>query len=204
LADFSKAIEIDPSYHLPYIYRAGIYEEAGRDAEALSDYRAIATLYPEYFYAFESIGILSMKLSDWKGAAAAFQEAYKRSNGDYDYAILAVNALVRSGDAKRGQALAVSAYPGIDRERFNAQYLLLRLFQQNGDTSETELAVMALKKLDERALALFFLAEYWTSRGKPELAAKYHVMVREMKRVGTMADRLNEIELSKLEKRGGS
>jgi tetratricopeptide (TPR) repeat protein len=199
LADFDRAIELDPGYYLSYVMRAGILEGRGEDARALADYKMAAKLFPAYFYSFESIGILSMKKDLWADAAVAFVEAFKRSDADYNYAIMAVNTYARAGDAKAGKALASELLPRIDRELNAARYLLLRLYLENGDSTEAEYRIMSTKRLDERAMLLYFLAEYWMSRGKTELAMKYHLYVREMGRAGTMADRLNEFELKKLE-----
>ena len=192
--DFGEAIRLDPGYYLPYVMRAGILEEDGQDARALADYQAAARLFPEYYYSYESIGVLGMKLERWAEAAAAFQDAFRRSPQECEYAILAANAWLRAGQPRKARELAESALPGIDREKFDAQYLMLRLFMENGDSSQAELSVMAMKKLDDRALMVFFLAEYWKLRGKADLALKYHQYVRDMGRKGSFADRLNEIE----------
>ncbi len=198
LSDLGRAIELEPSYFLPYIYRAGMHEEEGRDKDALADYKALVNLKPDYFYAFESIGILSMKFADWEGAQKAFEAAYNASPQEFDYAVFTAICYYRQGKLKEGQAFAATVHPRMDREKEAGTYQMLRLFHQPADTTEAELKIMADKRLDHRALTLYFLAHYWQVRGKIDLARKYHIAVRDMNRKGTIADRVNEIELSRL------
>ncbi|MBN1242483.1 MAG: tetratricopeptide repeat protein [Spirochaetales bacterium] len=195
LADFSRAIELDPSDFLPYVYRAGIHEEAGRDGEALADYKKLLALEPDYWYANESIGTVAFRSGDWKTAREGFEAAFRMSPVQYEYAIMAAVSLARGGDAEGARALAEKVMPSVDREKFPAEWLALRLFyDRSGSTSEIELRIGAETRLDMKAALLLWLGEYWIAKGRPELGATYVGLSLELDRQGTIWHRLAEAE----------
>jgi tetratricopeptide (TPR) repeat protein len=199
-ADFSRSIELNPDYFLPYVYRAGIREEAGKDMEALADYKLITTIYPEYWYAFESIGVLSYRQGLWKEAQAAFDKAAASSSAHPEYYIAAGLALMRGGEARAAKDYASKALPKINRERNPAEWLMLRLiFDQTDMSSELELRIAAEKSLDLKSSMLYYLGAYWLGRGRTELGAKYIRMSYDDNRLGTVARRLAEADLKRLE-----
>ena len=199
LADFTRAIELDPADFLPYVYRAGIHEEAGRDKEALADYKKLLALEPDYWYANESIGTVAFRSGDWKTAREGFEAAFRMSPVQYEYAIMAAASLARSGDAEGARAFAEKVLPSIDREKFPAEWLALRLFYDRAaSTSEIELRIGAEKRLDMKAALLVWLGEYWISKGRPELGATYIGLALELDRQGTIWHRLAEAEAKRL------
>jgi tetratricopeptide (TPR) repeat protein len=198
LADCSKTIELDDSSFLAYVYRAGIYEELKQDKEALADYQKIVSLSPDYYYAYESIGLLSLAAADWPTCADAFKKAYAATPTNYDYGLLYAMALYRQGNDKGAKDFMATLIPVIDKEKQLTYYLLARVFAQASDTAELELQLQSEKNKETKATTLFFLAEYWITKKQPTIAEKYFLLVRDMKRTGTFADRVNEMELKRL------
>lgn len=198
-ADFSSAIDKEPDYFLPYVYRAGIYESQGRDEEAFTDYKKIIALEPDYWYAYESLGATSFRLADWAEAAGNFQNAFGHAGDTYEYAIAAGIALLRAGKKAEARDWAGTIAPSMDREKYGIHWLMLRLIQdQNDQSSELEVKIQSEKRLDTKAAMLFYLGEYWLSRGKGELATKYFILSRDMKRSECLEYRLLQPELSRL------
>jgi tetratricopeptide (TPR) repeat protein len=60
LADYSKAIEINPSYTEPYINRANLLRDQNKRQEALSDYNRVIELKPAFAIAYFNRGMLFM------------------------------------------------------------------------------------------------------------------------------------------------
>jgi tetratricopeptide (TPR) repeat protein len=186
LADLDEAVRLAPNEFYPLVFRAGVLEELGRWADALADYRAITKARPDYFYAYESIGVLSYILGDWKGAADGFGRAFSAAPERHDFAVMRAFSTWRAGDAAGAKKVAADAVKLVDRERFPLPWLMLRLLaDQNDQTFELEIKVSGEKKLDDKSAYLFFLAEYWDIRGRPDLAEKYWTLVREMERGDT-------------------
>jgi hypothetical protein len=87
----------------------------------------------------------------------------------------------------------------IDREKFPAQWLALRLAYDQGDmSSELEIRIGAEKSLDVKAGMLFYLGAYWVARGRPELGSKYMRMSLDAERIGTIERRMAEADLARL------
>jgi tetratricopeptide (TPR) repeat protein len=190
-SDFDRAIALDPGYFLSYAYRGGIREEKGEDELALADYRKVIELYPDYWYSFESAGAAAFRLGLWPEAAEDFKRAYSVAPDRYEYAIASAIALWRSGKPKEASAYAAKIAPGIDREKNGIYWSMLRLLQdQNDSSAELELKIQAEKKLDLKSAMLFYLSEYWICRGKTTLAEKYLDLGQGMKREDTLEYRL--------------
>jgi len=198
-ADFDRSIELDPGYFLPYIYRAAIYEAGGRDEEALADYRVITGLYPDYWYAFESIGVLAWRRGYWKESYAGFDRAATYTKAHPEYYIAASLALMRAGETKAAKDYASKYLPRIDKEKLPIQWLMLRLVLDQTDmSSELELRLGSERSLDLKASMLFYLGSYWLARDQPGLGEKYVRMSLEAERVGTIEWRMAEAELKRL------
>jgi tetratricopeptide (TPR) repeat protein len=198
-SDFDRAVALDPGYFLSYAYRGGIREEAGKDEDALADYRKVIELYPDYWYAFESAGATSFRLGLWAESAADFKRAFAAAPERYEYAIASSLALWRSGKPKEAAAFAKTVTPGIDREKNAIYWNMMRLIQdQNDSSSELEILIQGEKRLDLKCAMIFYLSEYWICRGKNDLAVKYLDLAADMKREGTLEYRLVPAERKRL------
>ncbi|OHD24673.1 MAG: hypothetical protein A2Y38_07380 [Spirochaetes bacterium GWB1_59_5] len=198
-ADFDQSIMLNPDYFLAYVYRASIHEKSGNDLAALSDYRSASALYPDYWFSFESIGVLAYRLGNWREAFTAFDKASSYTTTHHEYYIAAALSLLRAGDAKAAKEYAGKKLARIDKEKFNAQWLALRLlFDQSEMTSELEVRINAEKNLDLKAGMLYYLGAYWVAKGKPELGSKYIRMSYDSERMGTIERRMAEADLARL------
>ncbi len=54
LADFNKAIELDPKYALAYNGRGNVYDEKGNRDQAIADFTKAIELNPKYYEAYGS------------------------------------------------------------------------------------------------------------------------------------------------------
>jgi tetratricopeptide (TPR) repeat protein len=199
-ADFNRSIQIDPDYFLPYVYRASIYENSGRDSLALADHRKVTRLNPDYWYAFESVGVLAWRLGDWPLVHESFIKALSYTTNHPEYHILAALGLMRSGSVRAARDYASRNLPRIDRTKYPAHWLMLRLiFDQGNTASELELRINSEKILDLKAGMLFYLGAYWASRDLPQLGATYLGLSLDLQRIGTMERRMAEAELARLQ-----
>lgn len=202
LLDLSHAIELDDSYFLPYIYRAALYEETQEDRKALDDYFTVIKLYPEYWYAFESAGVLSYRLGLWEDAYRYFDKAASYSSGSTEYLVLAGLSLFRSGDKKAAKDYAGKNLSRIDRSKFEEHWLALRMvYDQLDNTAELELKASASKTPDKKSALLFYLASYWLGKGRVELAHTYLKLGTGLEGALNIETRMAESELARLEDR---
>ena len=196
LKEFARAASIDPEHFLSYAYSAGIRDEAEDWAGAERDYEKLAALNPDYFYAFEALGLLRIRDGRWAAAGDAFAEAYKRASNRSNYALLIALSWMRAGRAKDVRPFLAKVLPTVKREAI--EYYLLRLYHdQSGDT-DVAARIDAEKDLDKRARMLYYLAQYYGARGNNRLALLFHLRVRDLKRLGMIEWRLNEWALGGL------
>ena len=100
LADFSKAIELDPHYAVAYNSRAAAKRAEGDLDGALADFTKAVELNPQYAVAYSNRGVAKLAASDFNGAIADYTKAIqwapdvatlyfsrgdaKRARGDFD------------------------------------------------------------------------------------------------------------------------
>ena len=190
LENFIQAIGIDPDNFIAYVYSAGIRDESGDYAGAELDYAKLAKLKPEYYFAFEGLGMLKMKDKKWAEARDAFLEAYKQAPKEYSYALLASINWMRSGrqtDPKQFLAQVLRTVP-----RDSLEYSMLRLFHDLSGDADAAVKIENEKNTYTKARMLFYLASYYDIRGNRTLAERYYMLVQELDAVATVEWRLNE------------
>jgi tetratricopeptide (TPR) repeat protein len=191
LAEFDRAVAINPDSFYPYVYRAGIKDDFGDFEGAERDYTVLTKLNPEYYFAFEGLGIHKMRRGLWAEARDNFMEAYKQSPDTPSYALLASLCWMRAGRLQDPKPFLAQAIKRVNRDSLD--YALLRLYQDlNGDEN-------VAARLDKetnivlKAQMLYYLASYYDVRGSAALANRYYTQVHEMGRQPIIEWRLNEM-----------
>jgi tetratricopeptide (TPR) repeat protein len=191
LAEFDRAIAMNGDRFFPYVYRAGIKDDFGDFEGAEQDYAILARLNPEYYFAFEGLGIHKMRKGLWTEARDCFMEAYRQSPDNTSYALLAALCWMRAGRLQDPRPFLAQALRTVKRDSLD--YALLRLYQDlNGDS---DVAARLDKEADVtlKARMLYYLASYYDVRGNTLLANRYYTQVYEMGRLPIIEWRLNEM-----------
>jgi tetratricopeptide (TPR) repeat protein len=189
LEEISSAIALEPNNFLAYVYSAGLRDEAGDFTGAERDYAALARLRPDYYFAFEGLGMLKMKNHQWAQARDAFLDAYKQAPREYNYALLAAVNWMKAGrqaDPKQFLAQVLRTAP-----RDSIEHAMLRLYHDLAGDGNVATRVENEVNLDKKSQMLFYLACYYDIRGNKNLADRYFLMVQDLNRVGTIEWRLN-------------
>jgi uncharacterized protein HemY len=190
LEEFTHAITLDPGNFLAYVYCAGIKDESGDLADAEHNYKMVIKLKPEYYFAYEGLGIIKMKNQEWTQARDAFLSAYQYAPKDYGYALLAaVNWMHvgKIGDPKQFLAQVLRSAP-----RDSADWYMLKLYHDLAGDIDIAARIEKEKNFDNKARMLFYLANYYDVRGSKTLADKYFLQVQELDRRGIPEWRINE------------
>jgi tetratricopeptide (TPR) repeat protein len=198
LEEFNRAAALEPDNFLTYVYTAGIKDELGDYDGAEKDYIAVTKLKPEYYFAFEGLGMIKMRKSRWAEAKDAFLTAYRYAPDETAYALLAAANWLRM---EKPQALMTAdlkqflegAMKKVPRE--NLAYYLLRLYHDlNGDT-DVAIRVDREKSVTTKARMAYYLGLYYEIKGSI-LAEQYYTLVRDMDQKDVPEWRLNEWALS--------
>ena len=206
LSLLERAIIISPNDFLAYAYSSAIRDEMGDYAGAERDYLTLARLKPDYYFAYEAVGIIRMRNRQWAGARDAFLEAYKYAPREYNrdlklvgdemysYAILAALNWMRAGrqtDPKTflAQVLRTAPLNTVD-------YYILRLLHDLSGDDNAVRQVDAERNIYAKARGLYYIASYFDIRGSRTLADRYHLMVQDLDAAGLLEWRLNEIILT--------
>ncbi len=175
VAAFGKAIELGPDQYLAYIYRAGLRDELGDSEGAISDYRNVIRVYPQYYYAAESLGILLWGKGDYEGSAQAFSTALQYNPKSSYYALMKTVAQYRSGREAEAKAFMAKFLTTLDRN--TTEYFLCRLFVDKSGDADVINRVMKEKNATIRSRYLFYTAVYFDLFANKAVAQKYYVEV---------------------------
>jgi tetratricopeptide (TPR) repeat protein len=190
LEAFTRAIEIEPEIFYSYVFSAGIKDETGDYAGAEKDYVKLASLRPDYYFAFEAIGILNMKNKQWLKARDAFLDAYKQAPREYTYALLAAICWMRGGRQTDPKQFLAQVMRSALRDSLD--YAMLKLFHDLSGDVDVAAKVDKETDNDTKARMLFYLASYYDIRGYRNLADRYYLMMQDLDATGIIEWRLNE------------
>jgi tetratricopeptide (TPR) repeat protein len=190
LEEFSRAISLNPEIFIAYVYSAGIKDESGDYEGAEKDYTVLAKLKPEYYFAFEGLGIIKMRKHLWTEARDAFLEAYRQAPKEQGYALLAAMNWMRAGRINDPRQFLEQALRRVERESLD--WYMLRLYHDLAGDNDIAMRIDREKNLDNKARMLYYLANYYDIRGNKILADKYFIQVKELDRKAIPEWRLNE------------
>ncbi|MDR1278262.1 MAG: tetratricopeptide repeat protein [Treponema sp.] len=190
LDEFNRAVGINPGVFIAYVYRAGIKDETGDYEGAEQDYEAQARLRPEYYFAFEGLGIIKMRKHQWAEARDAFLEAYRQAPAEQGYALLAAMNWMRAGRINDPRQFLEQALRKVERESLD--WYMLRLYHDLAGDNDVAIRIDREKNLDNKARMLYYLANYYDIRGNRTLADKYFMQVKDLDRRAIPEWRLNE------------
>jgi tetratricopeptide (TPR) repeat protein len=191
LEAFEWAITLDDKQFVAYIYSAGILADQGEYGKAEARYIKAATLNPDYFYAYEGIGMLKMKNKEYAAARDAFLTAYAKSPEENGYAVLAALNALRVQKLVEVKPFLESAMRRLAK-RDTLDYAILRMLNDfNGDANVAR-QIEAEKNALIKGKTAFYLAEFYDICNKPALANVYYEKCREINRRDTVEWRLNQ------------
>jgi len=123
---WSRAIEIQPDYFLAYAYRAGVYDEQEKFSLALDDYLMVLKTNPDYYYAYESIGVLSLHEGKWKQAREAFLKCAEYNKENISYPLMVTYCYYMEKDSYNAKKYSDSILRNLDRSSID--YAMLRVY----------------------------------------------------------------------------
>ena len=193
LASFNRAIEVGPDIFMAYVYSAGIKDELGDYAGAEHDYIMLSRLRPDYYFAFEAIGVIRMRNQEWELARDAFLDAYRQAPTEFSYAILASICWMRAGRTTDPRTFLAQVLRTAPRDSLD--YAMLRMFHDLSGEIDLSRRVESEVNIYTKSRMLFYLASYFDITGSRTLAERYYLMVQELDAYASIEWRLNEIAL---------
>ncbi|MDR2543046.1 MAG: tetratricopeptide repeat protein [Treponema sp.] len=193
LESFKRAIMVDPGIFMAYVYSAGLKDEFGDHAGAELDYITLSKLRPDYYFAFEALGIIRMRNENWAGARDAFLDAYRQAPTEFNYAILAAINWMRAGRPADPRQFLTQVLRTAPRDSLD--HIMLRLFHELRGDSDVVTRVEREQNIYEKSRMLFYLASYYDIMGSRNLANRFYLQVEELEAFASLEWRLNEIVL---------
>jgi len=194
LTVLEHAIRVSPNDFLAYAYSSAIKDELGDYAGAERDYLTLARLKPDYYFAYEALGIIRMRNKQWAGARDAFLEAYRYAPLEFSYALLAAINWMRAGrqaDPRQFLSQVMRTAP-----RDSLDYSMLRLYYDLSGDSNVTIMIENERNIYEKSRMLYYLASYYDIRGNRTLADRYYLMVQDLDAINLLEWRINEIILA--------
>ena len=118
-----------------------LYDELNRVEEAFADYKMVNQLYPEYYFAYESLGILAWGAGDYAASREGFAKAYEIYPASTSYPLMIAVSYYMEAYEKAGTPeeatlkkagkdyLSKVALKNLNRT--STEYAIARLFYDN-------------------------------------------------------------------------
>lgn len=174
-AAWIRATELDPDYFLAYAYLAGLYDERENDAKAYENYVKVIQKNPQYYYAYESVGLYSWHVGNVEQCKAAFMEAAKRNPDNVSYPLMVTACLMKQNKLQEAREYSDKAMRKLDRKSLD--YKTLRMFHDQMGDDEVARLVQQEDNRTRRGKFLYYLALYFDLKGNSSLAQKYYVEI---------------------------
>ncbi|ULQ60909.1 tetratricopeptide repeat protein [Brucepastera parasyntrophica] len=167
---FTEAIRIDPEQFLAYIYRAGLNDDLGYKEEAISDYKYICKIFPQYYYATEALGVLLWEKKDYVGSFEAFKQALYYSPQNSSYALMMTLAYYQMNQPAEARNFMGKYIATLDRN--TTEYYLCRMFAERTGDADVLNRIMKETQLHKRYQMLYYMAAYYDISKNKSLAQK--------------------------------
>lgn len=173
---WTSAIALQPDYFLAYAYRAGIYDEQNMIEKAVMDYKNVVKYNPDYYFAYESLGLLSLKQADWKTAREAFEKCYEKDkSGNISYPLMITYCYYREGNKLKAKSFSDKVLRKLDRN--SIEYAMLRVWHDESGELPLPQKISALDNATKKGKMLFYLGLYYENFGGIEMARENYAKV---------------------------
>jgi len=194
---FSEAITLKPEQYLAYIYRAGLNDDLENTDEAIADYQKVVALYPQYYFASESLGILLWGKEDWAASRKAFRRALSYNPENTSYALMYTLCFYKEGREDEAKKFMSQYIRTLDRE--TTEYYLCRLFVDQAGDADVLNRIMREKNTNKRNRMLFYSAVYYEMFQSVSIAQKYYMEVLSVPVPSFFEYRLSQWAVTRLE-----
>ncbi|HAK68918.1 MAG TPA: hypothetical protein DEO40_05320 [Treponema sp.] len=172
---WTTAISLEPDYFLAYAYRAGLYDEQDMFSDALNDYMMVIKTNPDYYYAYESIGILALHEQQWKKAREAFTKCYEQNSKNISYPLMITYCYYMEGDKLNAKKFSDSVLRKLDRSTID--YAMLRVYHDLAGEMPLAQKISALQNTNQKGKMYFYLGLLYDMIGGKEASNKYFMEV---------------------------
>ncbi len=173
ISAWSNAIAILPDYFLAYAYRGGLYDDQGQEERAIEDYKQLLRCNPEYYYAYESIGVLEVHRKNWTAARQAFMkccEMDKTSN--ISYPLMVTYCYYMEGDKMQAKAFSDKVLRKMDRN--SIEYAMLRVWHDESGEMPLPQKISTITDSKKKGKMWFYLGLFYDMFGGGEFASEQY------------------------------
>ncbi len=175
---WSKAISIEPDYFLGYAYRAGLYDEQDIFDKAIEDYKMVTKLKPDYYFAYESLGILALHEEKWTTAREAFMKCFDYNQQNISYPLMITYCYYKEGNGNEAKSFSDKVLRKMDRNSMD--YTMLRLFHDCAGERPLPQKIASLTNRNQQGKMYYYLGLFYDMFGGAEFANEYYTKVVEM------------------------
>ena len=177
---WSDAIAIQPEYFLAYAYRAGIYDERNQVEKAVADYKNVVTYNPNYYFAYESLGVLSLKKGDWTTARESFEKCFEMDKtNNISYPLMITYCYYKEGNKIKAKSFSDKVLRKLDRNSID--YAMLRIWHDESGEMPLPQKISALDNSSKKGKMYYYLGLYYESFGGIEIAHENYAKVVSMR-----------------------
>lgn len=130
---------------------------------------------PDYFYAYESIGILAIHEKNWKLARESFMKCYDYNKDNISYPLMVTYCYYMEKDSFNAKKYSDSVLRKLDRSTID--YQILRVYHDLAGEMPLPQKIAALTNGNKKGKMYFYLGLLYDMMGGTEASNKYFMEV---------------------------
>lgn len=175
---WNKAASLDDTNFLVYVYRSSLYDEQGRYQQAIQDYKHIVSIKPEYYYAYEALGILYWHENNWAESRNNFLKAHEYAKDNISYSLMVSACLIKEKQIEANKKFLSNVLK--NRDQNSTEYNILRLYYDGMNPQIASTKVQNETNSTLRGKCLFYLGLFYDLYGDDLNAKNYYNAVTNM------------------------
>lgn len=166
---WTKAAELEPKNILPYIYRSSLYDEREQYKNAIQDYLTLIKIRPDYYYAYEALGILYWHEENWENSRTCFLKAAEYNKNNISYPLMVSATYLKQKKEAENRKYMQQVLK--NRDTKSTEYSVLRLYFDGVNIQAVVNRAKNETNSTLRGKYLFYVGLYFDVRGD-DLSAK--------------------------------
>ena len=133
---------------------------------------------PDYYYAYEAMGVLAFGEKDWDNVRLGFYNAYQQKPTNASYALMVAVSYLKQGKTAESKEFLGKVLKNLDSS--SVEYWVVRMYWENLGDESVQLKLSKLESVTKRGKYYYYLGLWYELQGHEVLAKKFYIQVTEM------------------------
>ena len=146
--------------------------------QACEDYKMVVKLNPDYYFAYEELGVIYLHKEQWTLAREAFEKCYEKQKDNISYPLMITYCYYRENNSFKAREFSDKVLRKMDRS--SIEYAMLRVFHDRGGEMPLAQKIAQLGSRQQQGKMYFYLGLLYELYGGVEASREWYAKVLSM------------------------